>query len=67
MVPLVFSQASGETWFVNPTNRNHQTTTELRARGEKSQAEQKLKLLSVNSINYESARQESERLVAVTR
>lgn len=63
MVPLVFSQASGDdgslTQRIETTKQQIEHTQE-----EKSQAEQKLKLLSVNSINHESARHESERLVA---
>jgi hypothetical protein len=66
MVPLVFSQASGDDGSL--TQRIETTKQQIEhAREEKSQAEQKLKLLSVNSINHESARQESERLVAKLR
>ena len=63
LVPLVFSQASGDdgslTQRIESTKQQIEHTQE-----EKSQAEQKLKLLTVNSMNHESARQESERLVA---
>lgn len=63
IVPLVFSQASGDdgslTQRIESTKQQIEHTQE-----EKSQAEQKLKLLTVNSMNHESARQESERLVA---
>lgn len=63
IIPLVFSQASGDdgslTQRIETTKQQIEHTQE-----EKSQAEQKLKLLTVNSMNHESARQESERLVA---
>lgn len=63
LVPLVFSQASGDdgslTQRIESTKQQIEHTQE-----EKSQAEQKLKLLTVNSMNHESARQESERLVS---
>ena len=63
LVPLVFSQASGDdgslTQRIESTKQQIEHTQE-----EKSQAEQKLKLLTVNSMNHESARRESERLVA---
>ena len=63
IVPLVFSQASGDDGSLS--QRIESTKQQIEhAQEEKSQAEQKLKLLSVNSINHESARQESERLVA---
>lgn len=66
MVPLVFSQASGDdgslTQRIETTKQQIEHTQE-----EKSQAEQKLKLLTVNSMNHESARQESERLVTKLR
>lgn len=63
IVPLLFSQASGDDGSL--TQRIETTKQQIEhAQEEKSQAEQKLKLLSVNSINHESARQESERLVA---
>lgn len=66
MVPLLFSQASGDD---SSLSQRIETTKQQieHAQEEKSQAEQKLKLLSVNSINHESARQESERLVAKLR
>lgn len=66
IIPLVFSQASGDdgslTQRIKTTKQQIEHTQE-----EKSQAEQKLRLLSVNSMNHESARQESERLVAKLR
>lgn len=63
IVPLVFSQASGDDGSL--TQRIETTKQQIEhTREEKSQAEQKLKLLSVNSMNNESSRQESERLVA---
>lgn len=63
IVPLLFLQASGDDGSL--TQRIETTKQQIEhAQEEKSQAEQKLKLLSVNSINHESARQESERLVA---
>lgn len=63
IVPLLFSQASGDD---SSLSQRIETTKQQieHAQEEKSQAEQKLKLLSVNSMNNESARQESERLVA---
>lgn len=63
IVPLLFSQASGDD---GSSSQRIETTKQQieHAQEEKSQAEQKLKLLSVNSMNNESARQESERLVA---
>lgn len=63
LLPLVFSQASGDDGSL--TQRIETTKQQIEhTREEKSQAEQKLKLLSVNSMNNESSRQESERLVA---
>ena len=63
IIPLVFSQASGDDGSL--TQRIETTKQQIEhTREEKSQAEQKLKLLSVNSMNNESSRQESERLVA---
>ena len=63
IIPLVFSQASGDDGSL--TQRIESTKQQIEhAQEEKAQAEQKLKLLSVNSINHESARQESEHLVA---
>ena len=63
IVPLVFSQASGNDGSLT---QRIDSTKEAISHGQatKAQLEQKLKLLSVNSINHESARQESERLVA---
>lgn len=63
LLPLAFSQASGDDGSL--TQRIETTKQQIEhTREEKSQAEQKLKLLSVNSMNNESSRQESERLVA---
>lgn len=63
ILPLLFSQASGDDGSL--TQRIETTKQQIEhTREEKSQAEQKLKLLSVNSMNNESSRQESERLVA---
>ena len=62
LLPLVFSQASGDDGSL--TQRIETTKQQIEhTREEKSQAEQKLKLLSVNSMNNESSRLESERLV----
>ena len=63
LLPLLFLQASGDDGSL--TQRIETTKQQIEhTREEKSQAEQKLKLLSVNSMNNESSRQESERLVA---
>lgn len=63
ILPLLFSQASGDDGSLT---QRIDSTKEAISHGQatKAQLEQKLKLLSVNSINHESARQESERLVA---
>lgn len=66
IIPLVFSQASGDDGSLT---QRIETTKEAISHGQetKAQLEQKLRLLSVNSMNHESARQESERLVAKLR
>lgn len=63
IIPLVFSQASGDDGSLT---QRIDSTKEAISHGQetKAQLEQKLRLLSVNSMNHESARQESERLVA---
>lgn len=66
IIPLVFSQASGDDGSLT---QRIETTKEAISHGQetKAQLEQKLRLLSVNSMNHDSARQESERLVAKLR
>ena len=62
LIPLSFSYASGDESSLSERIENTKHQIE-HTQEEKSQAEQKLKLLTVNSMNNESSRLESERLV----
>lgn len=63
IVTLLFSQASGDDSSLSARIENTKQQIE-HTQEEKSQAEQKLKLLTVNSMNNESSRLELEWLVA---
>ena len=63
LIPLAFSYASGDDSSLSERIENAKHQIE-HTQEEKSQAEQKLKLLAVNSMNHESSRLEAERLVS---